>query len=81
MSWSWFIYFAVVALLLWWGGAVCALRGRRKAAVALTAAGLLVFGSFMAGMWVGLPRPRPWIMEAVVVVPSCTSPCLWILPV
>ena len=57
MSWSWFIYFAVAALLLWWGGAVCALRGRRKAAVALTAAGLLVFGSFIAGMWVELQRP------------------------
>ena len=28
-----------------------------------------------------IPRSRSWTMKSVVVLPSCTSPCAWILPV
>lgn len=57
MSWSAFIYFAVAALILWWGGAFAALRNRRAYAIILTSVGLAVFGSFIAGMWIELQRP------------------------
>ena len=35
----------------------------------------------MAADWMVMPRSRSWTMKSVVVLPSCTSPCLWILPV
>ena len=38
------------------------------------------FGRFAAD-WIVIPRSRSWIMKSVVVLPSWTSPCLWILPV
>ena len=35
----------------------------------------------IAADWIVMPRSRSWIMKSVVVLPSWTSPCLWILPV
>ena len=57
MTWDSFIYFALAALLLWAGGAVCAWFGKRTAAYGLTIAGLLVFFAFILGLWISLERP------------------------
>lgn len=57
MSWTNFIWFALPAGLLWATGAILALKQNRKAAIALTIAGLLVFMSFIAGYWFALSRP------------------------
>lgn len=57
ISWNSFIYFALPAVLLWAAGAFFAYRNRKAAAITLTFAGILVFGSFIAAMWVSLERP------------------------
>ncbi len=57
MSWNLFIWFALVAVLCWTAGAFQAWRGRKAAAVALTAAGIAVFFAFILGMWISLERP------------------------
>ena len=57
MSWSSFIIFAIIAVLLWTVGAFFALRGKRKGAVGTTLAGLVVFFAFIIGMWISLQRP------------------------
>ena len=35
----------------------------------------------IAADWIVMPRSRYCTMKSVVVLPSCTSPCLWIFPV
>ena len=57
MSWEFFAYFAIVAVLLWTAGAFAAWRGKTAVAYAATAGGLLVFFSFIVAMWVSLERP------------------------
>ena len=57
MSWDHFVYFAVVAVLLWAAGAWAAWRGRAAAAYSTTLLGLLVFFSFIVAIWVSLERP------------------------
>ena len=55
--WSYFVYFAVVAVLLWIGGAIEAWRDKRGWALGLTAAGLIVFFAFILGIWITMERP------------------------
>ena len=57
MNWDTFVYYAVASALCWVAGAVSAFRKHRKAAIALSAAGSLVFLAFIAGMWIALGRP------------------------
>lgn len=58
MSWDYFVFFAVAALLLWGVGAFAAWRGRRPAmAYTFTLAGLAVFFGFIVAMWISLERP------------------------
>lgn len=58
MSWDYFVFFAVVAVLLWGAGAYAALRGRRPVSVyAFTLTGLAVFWGFIVAMWISLERP------------------------
>ena len=57
MSWDEFVYFALPAVLLWLYAAYLALKGKEKWACGLTAVGLLVFGAYIAMMWVSLERP------------------------
>ncbi len=57
MTWETFIYFAIPSVILWAAGAYLAFRDRRKSAIMLTAAGILVFASYIAGMWISLERP------------------------
>ncbi|MDR1764293.1 MAG: cytochrome c biogenesis protein CcsA [Dysgonamonadaceae bacterium] len=58
MTWDWFKFFAVAAALFWFLGAWFALREKGvKKAVILTVTGLLVFFSFIVGMWISLERP------------------------
>lgn len=57
MDWSNFIIFALISVVLWIAGAVAAWRDRRVLALAVTAAGLAVFFSFIVGMWMSLERP------------------------
>lgn len=57
MIWSYFIVFALVAVLLWTVGAVAAWRERRLTAFAATGAGLVVFFAYIVLMWIMLERP------------------------
>ena len=57
MDWSYFVYFAVTALLLWGAGAYAAWRQKVGLAYTTTVIGLLVFFSFIISMWISLERP------------------------
>ncbi len=57
MTWNLFIWFAVVAVILWVLGAVFAWKERRGLTLAFTLAGILVFFAFIVGMWISLERP------------------------
>jgi len=57
MTWSYFIYFAVVAVLLWLTGAYAAWKSKTTVAYTTTALGLLVFFAFIISMWISLERP------------------------
>ena len=57
-EWDYFALFAIVALLFWGWGAFAAWRGKRPAVVyTFTCLGLVVFFSFIVGMWISLERP------------------------
>ena len=57
MDWSYFIYFALVSVLLWTVGAYAAWRNRAVVAYSTTVLGLAVFFSFIVAIWVSLERP------------------------
>lgn len=57
MIWNYFIYFAVVSLILWIAGAVTAWKDKSKLAVGLTCAGLAVFFVYIIMLWAELERP------------------------
>ena len=57
MSWDLFIWFAAAAVLCWAAGAFFAWKGKRPLTTGLTVLGLLVFFSFILGMWLSLERP------------------------
>ncbi len=57
MSWDYFIYFAVIAVLSWAAGAFAAWKDKPRMAYGMTIAGLLVFFAFIIGMWISLERP------------------------
>ena len=58
MSWDYFIFFAIVALICWAIGAFAAWKGKRKALVyGFTLAGLAIFFTFILLMWISLERP------------------------
>ena len=57
MSWDWFIYFAILSVVLWIAGSWNAFKGFRWRACVFTALGLLVFGTFIGLLWVSLERP------------------------
>jgi cytochrome c-type biogenesis protein CcsB len=57
MTWSSFIWFALVAVIFWIIGAYAAWKDRTKVAYAATVTGLLVFMSFIIAMWISLERP------------------------
>ncbi len=55
--WTYFIYFAAASLMAWAVGAWNAWRGRERLAIALTAAGLVVFAAYIIAMWTELEHP------------------------
>lgn len=58
MSWDLFGWFAAVSLCLWGFGALTAWKGKSMGWVlGPTLAGLLVFFTFILGMWISLERP------------------------
>lgn len=57
MSWEYFVYYAVASVLLWAVGAWAAWRDKTAVAYCSTIAGLLVFFSFIVGIWISLERP------------------------
>ncbi len=58
MTWDYFIYFAIVSVVLWALGAGLAFKGRKKVwASLMTVAGLAVFFVFILGLWQSLERP------------------------
>ena len=57
MTWALFIYFASAAIVLWAGGSAAAMFSRKKTALALITAGLLIYTAFIIGFWITLGRP------------------------
>ena len=57
MSWEHFIYFAIVAVVLWATGAFAAWKDKRRMAYTATIIGLAVFFAFIVGIWLSLHRP------------------------
>lgn len=57
ISWDNFTCFALAAVVLWTMGAYWAWRNARKAALTSTIAGILVFLTFIVGLWMALERP------------------------
>lgn len=57
ITWDYFIYFAIAAVLLWATGAWAAWRNKTSIAYTTTVLGLLVFFSFILSMWISLERP------------------------
>ena len=57
MIWDYFIYFAIVAIVLWAVGALCAWKDKQAGVYAATLTGLTVFFTFIVIMWVTLERP------------------------
>jgi len=57
MIWDHFVYFAIVAILLWMMGALSAWKHCRIAAIAATSLGLCVFLAFVCLLWHHLERP------------------------
>ena len=57
MTWDYFIYFAIVAVLLWATGAWAAWKDKVAMTYAATTLGLLVFFAFILSMWLSLERP------------------------
>lgn len=58
-TWDNFDWFALVSIVLWAAGAGVALfsKERRRWAILLTALGMLVFATFIAGFWLYMQRP------------------------
>ena len=57
MNWDFFVYFAAFALIHWAFGAWAAWKGKRRAAIGITAIGLLIFFSFILAMWITMKHP------------------------
>ena len=57
MDWSYFVYFAIVSVVLWVIGAWAAWKDKAGVAFGATGAGLLVFFCFIVMMWISLERP------------------------
>ncbi len=57
ISWDTFIYFASAAGLCWIAGAALAFIRQQRYAIAASAAGTLVFMTFIIGLWISLERP------------------------
>ncbi len=57
MIWDSFVYFAVLAVLLWLYGAIAAWRDRRTTSVVCTVSGLVVFFIFILTLWLTLQHP------------------------
>ena len=60
MDWSYFIYFAIAAVLLWAVGAWTAWKDNVRSRIityTTTVAGLFVFFTFILSMWISLERP------------------------
>ncbi len=58
MTWDYFIYFALSAIVLWAAGAVLSFTNKSKLLpTLLTVVGLGIFFAFIVGLWMSLERP------------------------
>ena len=57
MKWDFFAFFAAFALIHWAFGAWAAWKGKRRAATIITVIGLIIFFSFIVGMWITMKHP------------------------
>lgn len=57
MIWTYFVYFAIVSILLWIIGAAMAWKDCRTLAIGITSSGLVVFFVYIVMMWITLERP------------------------
>lgn len=58
MTWNEFLYFAIPSIVCWLGAAILIYKdGTKRIAEILMVAGIIIFGSFIVGLWVGQERP------------------------
>uniref|UniRef100_A0AB33JPK7 Cytochrome c biogenesis protein CcsA n=1 Tax=Prevotella sp. GTC17262 TaxID=3236797 RepID=A0AB33JPK7_9BACT len=57
MTWHLFTVFAIISVIFWVLGAYAAWREKGKSAYILTGIGLLVFLTYIIGLWISLERP------------------------
>ena len=58
MTWDSFLYFSMGSLLLWGISDISAYISREKITpLIFRAGGLILFGLFIAGLWISLERP------------------------
>jgi ABC-type transport system involved in cytochrome c biogenesis permease subunit len=57
MMWSHFIFFAIASLLCWIIGSFAAWKDKRSIAYSTVTVGLLIFFTYIIGMWISQERP------------------------
>ncbi len=58
MTWNEFLYFAIPSIIFWLGAAILIYKNKtKKVAKALMIVGILIFGAFIIGLWIGQERP------------------------
>lgn len=58
MTWSEFLYFAIPSILCWLGAATLIYKdSTKRISEILMIAGILIFGAFIVGLWIGQERP------------------------
>ncbi|MBQ7421402.1 MAG: cytochrome c biogenesis protein CcsA [Prevotella sp.] len=57
MSWDYFVFFAITAIVFWGIGAWAAWKNQQKIAVLSTIIGLLIFIAYIILLWITLERP------------------------
>ena len=57
MTWSFFIYFAIISIICWLTGAFAAWKEKQLIAYGATFVGLIIFFGFILGLWMSLERP------------------------
>lgn len=58
MTWDEYLWFAIPAVLCWLGAGVLVFRSKKQMAIdGLMLLGIIIFGAFIIGLWIGQNRP------------------------
>lgn len=58
MTWNEYLWFAIPAMLCWFSAGILAFTSKKNIIVdTLTILGILIFGAFIVGLWIGQDRP------------------------